>query len=334
MGKKCRVGFVLAIFVGVVLVGCTNPDSNQQDAVAQPDIEEQAWRADPPPVVQVQPQFSWQLPPNSLELIEGYVELDEARLWYLDSGGDGVPVILVHPNSGSALVWPYQFGALVEEGYRVIAYSRRGHYGSEVENAEASYSGYSDLDALVNQLGLTDFHLLGIAAGADLVPDYSLAFPDRVRSLVIGSTIGRPGDPAYRASDATLLPPEFSALPVELKELSPTYRAAFPEGAREWIRLANMSRPQRVVYTAAQQVTPDALASIEKPVMLFTGDSDFYMPPSRLRAYSRYWADPEVYLFLDAGHAPQWEQPEAFNKQLVEFLKRADREFEGGFYVE
>ena len=62
------------------------------------------------------------------------------------------------------------------------------------------------------------------------------------------------------------------------------------------------------------KITPAALRQTQTPTLLFTGDADLYMPPSRLRAYASYWSNPQVVVFQEAGHAPYWEQPIACNR--------------------
>ena len=265
-------------------------------------------------------QTSWKAAPQQAPVAEGYVDVGGARLWYWDTGGDGEPVVLVHPYSGSALIWEYQQPVLAKAGYRVVAYSRRGHYRSDVGDPENPGTGVDDLYLLLEHLGIDKAHLVGIALGADILPDFAISHPDRLLSLTIGSTIGKPGDPAYRETDETLLPPEFRALPAAIKELSPAYRAGNPEGAARWRALEEISKTQRVPIPAKNNVTPALLGNIDVPTLLFTGDSDLYMPPSRLRAYASYWQSPEVAVFLEAGHAPYWEQPDAFNSRLLGFL--------------
>ena len=275
-------------------------------------------------------QTNWAPPPAQAPAQEGHVDVGGARLWYWDTGGDGEPVVFVHPNSGSALFWKYQQPILVDAGYRVIAYSRRGHYGSDAGDDSQPGTAVDDLYGLLEHVGVDRFHLVGVAAGADVVPDFAISYPDRLLTLTIGSTIGKPGDPAYRASDPTLLPPEFRALPTDLKELSPAYRAGNPDGAREWRELAAISRTERAPIRAKNDVTPARIAEIGIPTLLFTGDSDLYMPPSRLRAYASYWSDPEVAIFRESGHAPYWEQPHAFNALLLWFLSGHSADFQMG----
>src|SRR5882757_7592023 len=69
--------------------------------------------------------------PQPVPAKETLATLPDTRLWYWDTGGDGTPIVLVHPATGSGLIWGYQQPAFAKAGYRVIAYSRRGHHNSE-----------------------------------------------------------------------------------------------------------------------------------------------------------------------------------------------------------
>src|SRR5262245_15721671 len=64
--------------------------------------------------------------PAQVSAKDGVAQLPDSRLWYWDTGGQGVPIVLLHPATGSALIWGYQQPVLAKAGYRVIAFSRRG----------------------------------------------------------------------------------------------------------------------------------------------------------------------------------------------------------------
>jgi hypothetical protein len=46
--------------------------------------------------------------PQPVPAKEALASLPDTRLWYWDTGGDGAPIVLVHPATGSALIWGYQ----------------------------------------------------------------------------------------------------------------------------------------------------------------------------------------------------------------------------------
>ena len=55
-----------------------------------------------------------------------YAELPGVKLWFTDSGGSGVPIVLLHPNTGTVEIWQPQIAAFAAAGYRVIAFDRKG----------------------------------------------------------------------------------------------------------------------------------------------------------------------------------------------------------------
>jgi pimeloyl-ACP methyl ester carboxylesterase len=55
-----------------------------------------------------------------------YAELPGVKLWFTDTGGTGTPMVLLHANTGTSASWEAQATAFAREGYRVIAFDRRG----------------------------------------------------------------------------------------------------------------------------------------------------------------------------------------------------------------
>jgi pimeloyl-ACP methyl ester carboxylesterase len=255
-----------------------------------------------------------------------FASLPGRRLWYADSGGSGTPVVLMHAASGSSLMWERQIPALRAAGYRCIAYDRIGWGRSELEAGADPGSATDDLQALLALLRVDRFHLVGTAAGAIVAIDYALSFPDRLRSLTASNTIGGVQDADYLALSRRLRPsPQFEALPVEVRELGPSYRAANPDDTARWVALSQQSRNARPLpapQTPRHRVTWERLESIRAPVLLITGGADLYAPPPVLRLFAARVKGAETLVAPEAGHSVYWEETDLFNRTLLAFLAR------------
>ena len=266
-------------------------------------------------------QTSWPDEPAYTPAAEGWIEADGARLWYQDSGGTGVPIVLLHASTGSAASWRYQQTSFSAAGYRVIAYSRRGHYRSTVGFPAKQVSGAADLLRLAEQLELSRFHLLGTAVGGFTALDFALSHPDRLRSLVMASSLGGIDAPEFAAATRRLLTPEFLALPPEIKELGPSYRALNPSGTKRWIELERMAAPGRSPMPIKENVIDwTTLQRLRVPTMFLTGDADLYMPPALFTLLRPHLPTATFAVIAEAGHSTAWEQPDAFNAAVLAFV--------------
>ena len=249
-----------------------------------------------------------------------FADLRDVRLWYRDSGGTGVPVIFLHAASGNSEMWEHQRPPFAAAGFRFIAYDRRGH-GRSVATAGAGRGSLAgDLELLIKHLNLNRFHLVGTAAGGGAAFDYALSFPQRLRSLVIANSLGGVTDPDYVAMGRRIRPsPQFETLPVEFRELGPSYRAANPDGVARWIGLAKSGQ-----QTAGplNRITFSAVETIRVPVLLLTGDADLYTPPAVLPMFAERIKGASELIVPECGHSAYWEQPDIFNRAVLDFVRR------------
>lgn len=253
---------------------------------------------------------------------EGYADLPGVRLWYKDTGGRGIPVVFLHANTGSSQNWDRQIPAFTAAGYRVIAYDRRG-WGKSTSDAAQPGTAADDLRALMKFLGVDRFHLLGTAGGGFVAFDYALSFPEQLRSLIVVNSIGGVQDPEYLELGRRLRPPQFDAMPPELRELGPAYRAADPDGTKRWMELEHMSRQSgAAAQTYRNRMTFAMLESIKLPVLLITGDADMYAPPPLLRMFSSRIKGSESLIIPEAGHSSYWEKPDVFNRTVLDFMRK------------
>src|SRR5437879_10538823 len=113
--------------------------------------------------------------PAQVPAKDGMAQIPDTRLWYWDTGGLGVPIVLLHPATGSALIWGYQQPAFAKAGYRVIGYSRRGYYNSAPLERDKPGIGAEDLRQLVDLLGIRRFHAVASAAGGSIPAGFALS---------------------------------------------------------------------------------------------------------------------------------------------------------------
>ena len=268
-----------------------------------------------------------QTPASSKTIVrEAYATVPGARIFYRDTGGNGVPVILLHAATGSSRVWEYQIPAFAAAGYRAIAFDRRGWGQTTINSAESQAqpgTAADDLLGLLDQLGLDRVHLIGTAAGASVALDFALSYPRRVRSLVIANAIGGLQDADYLELGRRIRPPQFDALPPEFRELGPSYRAADAAGTLRWVELEKMSRPPgppAPPQSLRNRLTFSVLETIQAPTLLVTGDADLYAPPPVLQLFAARIKGSETFIVPQAGHSTYWEQPELFNRTVLNFL--------------
>ena len=257
---------------------------------------------------------------------EAYAELPGVRIWFKDTGGSGVPVVFLHAASGSSEVWEHQIPAFTAAGYRFIAYDRRG-WGRTVIDPSGAQPGTAadDLQRLMDYLGVDRFHLVATAAGGSVALDYAVSFPQRLRSLVSANNVGRVEDEEYLELVSTLRPPQYPDLPRWFRELGPLYRAANPEGARRWREFESRSRsegPLLATQPLRNRLTFSLLAKIEVPILLIAGGADLSAPPPLQRFFTDSIKNSESLIVPNAGHSTFWEQPEIFNRAVLEFIRK------------
>lgn len=254
----------------------------------------------------------------------GHADLPGVRLWYTDSSGDGAPLVLLHANTGNADSWQYNIPGFVAAGYRVITFDRRGWGRSTANAGTGTQPGTiaEDLHALIDYLKLDRFHLVAVAGGGFAAYDYVLWHPERLRSLVVAASGGAITDEEMRQLREKTTLPGFSSWPAEFREVSMGYMATHPVGLQKWLEIHHNSRqpgapaqPQRTTITYAK------LETIRVPTLLMPGDQDLQTPPWVMRRQLAHMPHAKFIVLPEAAHSINWEQPEIFNKNVLEFIK-------------
>jgi non-heme chloroperoxidase len=262
---------------------------------------------------------------------------------YYEDHGSGRPVVLIHGWPLSSRSWEAQVPALVDEGYRVIAYDRRG-FGASSQ----PWDGYdydtmaADLNRLVEELDLSDATLVGFSMGGGEVARYVGTYgPDRLTKAVFASSVvpylhktddnpdgliddaalaqWHDGIRADRVAFVDQFVTNFFAVRGRTDLVSPQlrdYNAA----------IAAVASPKGTLDCTTAFSTTDFREDLTRfsiPTLVIHGDSDAIVP---FEASGRRTADaiPDSTLVLlpDAPHGNNVTHAQTFNAELLAFLRK------------
>jgi pimeloyl-ACP methyl ester carboxylesterase len=249
----------------------------------------------------------------------------------MDSDGDGIPVVFLHAATGTTRAWQYQVPAFTAAGYRVIAYDRRGWGKTVVDANGPTGTGADDLLGLLDAMKVERIHLVGTAGGGFVAFDFALSFPLRLRSLTVADSVGGVRDKEVLDLESRIRPTQFDALPPEVRELGPMYRAANPDGTRLWTEIEQGSRPSlpetstlQLAYSVPMrnQLSLALFQQIRVPTLILAGGADMTAPPPLMKLLAARIKDAEFAVVPNAGHSSYWEEPDTFNSTVLAFIRK------------
>jgi pimeloyl-ACP methyl ester carboxylesterase len=126
----------------------------------------------------------------------GFVTVNGVRLNYLDWGGSGEPLVLIHGAGAN----PHCYDDLAPaftDSFRVVAYARRGHDQSDMKEPYDTATLTEDLHGFMDALGIVKAHLAGWSLGGNEITAMAAKHPKRVGSLVYLDAGYDWADPAF-----------------------------------------------------------------------------------------------------------------------------------------
>lgn len=261
------------------------------------------------------------------------------------------PVMMLHGIRGYAETFS-TLAASLAPGFRTIAYDQRGRGESDWDPARQYYNDtyVRDLEAVVRQLELTQFDLLGHSMGGIAAYVYAAANPDRVRRLVIEDA--GPGASRDSAGSARIrheflsTPTSFESWDVATKFMR-QLRPTVTEAARQE-RLRNMLRRRddgswtwqydhAGIAEARLSGDPSRdvdlwphVEAITSPTLLLRGGRSDYLKRDIAEEIGRRNARIRWRDVPDAGHYVHDDQPELVGHWIRRFLNGCDDHRRGG----
>lgn len=131
------------------------------------------------------------------------VQTNRLAINCLQAGSGDVPILFVHGNASSAAFWEETMLALPTQ-YRAYACDLRGYGETEPKPVDAT-KGLDDMAddvvALVDTLGLKEFHIVGHSMGGGVVMKVALRVPERIMSMTWVDTMSPYGFSGSKGDD-------------------------------------------------------------------------------------------------------------------------------------
>src|SRR5881275_598189 len=109
--------------------------------------------------------------------------------------GDGPEtIVLINGLADDLESWAFQMDDFLAAGYRVLRFDNRGiGASSKPAGPYSSRMLADDAKALVDSLGISDFHLMGVSMGGMIAQEYALAYGSDLRTATFACTYAAPG---------------------------------------------------------------------------------------------------------------------------------------------
>jgi len=244
--------------------------------------------------------------------------------------GQGEPVVLLHGLGSNLTAWAEQMAALATR-YRAIALDLRGHGESDKPVGDYHLPVLShDLYRFLRTLGIAEAVIVGQSLGGMVAQRFALDHGDMVRALVISDSAARlPDAPrAEMLERARLAETEGMAGVLDLAvatALSPAFVASHPDFVAAF-RARTLANDAAVHAAGARLVASvncvEELPLLSCPTLVLVGDQDVLTPPEAAREMVKSMPAASLVVLPNAGHAAYLEQPEAYNRAVLDFLAR------------
>ena len=247
--------------------------------------------------------------------------------------GDGEEtIVLINGLADDLETWALQIDDFLAAGYRVLRFDNRGiGQSGKPAGPYSSKMLADDAKALVDALGITDFHLMGVSMGGMIAQEYALSYPQDLRSVTFGCTYAAPGPFCSRmfAMWADLAP--VLGVPFVMRDVTlwaftlPFFEERGDDLAEFETAMRYMDQPVHAylaqLAVIQQHDTTSRLGEVAVPSLVLAGEEDILIPVSLSRRIHEAIPGSE-WATTKGGHACVWEHPDEFNQTFLDFVRR------------
>lgn len=277
--------------------------------------------------------------------------VDDVALHY-QCFGEGENLVLIHGLGANLAFWFPGIASMLSQNYRVILYDLRGHGKSAIPTSGYSIAHMtSDLNALLEHLGVEHFHVVGHSFGARVALHYATLCPHQVATLTLADTQFMCLQPKMRLREwfywqtwkqqlqeqgvSVPFDDEFidfrllkqlnqvsidltqNSLVTKRRGLSLKNRDMGQKGAARWEQLMTTTTAKQE-FDDEQQITAENIRNIAMPTLAVYGEYSPCLPTcTQLKQIIK---DCEVVIHPQVGHFHPVVKPKMFVDTVQQFL--------------
>jgi len=254
-----------------------------------------------------------------------HADVNDQRIYFEDTGGDGPPVILGHGFLMDHEMFAPQVAALAPT-YRVITWDERGFGATEYDGQPFSYwDSANDCLALLDHLGIDRAVVGGMSQGGFLSLRVALTAPERVRALILLDTEAGLPDAETMAGEDQMGETWFAVGPVDelagaVANLIIADEAENAKWIAKWQARDKELLRQPFACLHGREDLHDRLGEITCPALVVHGTEDTAIPMDKAERLAAGLSGAGEVVKVAGAHAANLTNPEPVNEAILAFL--------------
>ncbi|HYE54322.1 MAG TPA: alpha/beta hydrolase [Chitinophagaceae bacterium] len=266
----------------------------------------------------------------------GFIPMGDTRIYY-ESAGEGDALLLVHAGFQDVVMWSAQVPELSKR-YRVITIDVPGHGRTQNDTIRSYPADF--IRTVLDSLHISKASVAGVSLGASCVTDFVLAHPERVNKVILVAAGVNGWDRKFKLDSVVIA--YFESFFAALEKKDTTGAAELftkfwcdgpkrtPQQVQDTIRnyvyqttLANMQQHKiRGWPVLAEPPAIERLHQWQPPLLIIDGDQDVpYIHEACSYIQSTVPGSKRISI-PNTGHMLNMEDPKAFNKAVLDFLRQ------------
>jgi 3-oxoadipate enol-lactonase len=257
-----------------------------------------------------------------------YINVNDVKIYY-ETHGKGDTIVFLNGILANTSSWMKQV-AFFSRRFRVILLDFRGQGNSDKPATKYPMEMHAeDVKALLDHLGISSVHMVGISFGGEVALVFAAKYPERLRSLVVACAVSHVTPSVKTLADRWLVA-------ARLRSGKDLFEIVCPDlFSDEFIKsnwdFVNSTAPLydvgididafiELLKGFMQLNIAPRLSRIRTPTLVIAAEQDKLKPEHYSKAIHEHITGSKFVIIKKSGHTVIWERPEEFNVTVADFI--------------